>query len=120
MKDTLVLTDTSTIELEAGGDIGNLQVISPDKKTMVATWDRLTPANLATVQIKDSSGLVRGNYTGLVLASETSAIQPDGMILTTFHLREKTELERLTERLAAVEETTDILTMEALTGGEAV
>lgn len=103
-KHTLVLTDNTEIELEAGGDIGNLQVISPDKETMVVTWEKLTPENLATVQIKNGDGLVKGNYTGLVLASETSIVQPDGSILTTFHLRQKTDIELLTERLAAVEE----------------
>lgn len=103
-KNTLVLTDNTKVELETGGDIGSLQVLSPDKESMAATWGRLTPANLAAVQIRNGDGLIRGNYSGLVLDSETSIIQPDGTILTTFHLRQKTELELLTERLAAVEE----------------
>lgn len=104
MKDTLVLKDGTTITLEAGGDIGNLQVLSPNKSAMVATWDRLTPTNLAAVQIKDGDGLVRGNYTNIILASEMSIVRPDGTILTMFHLRPKTDVELLTERLAAVEE----------------
>lgn len=54
------------------------------------------------------------------LKSETSVVASDGTVLTTYALRHQSDVERLTERVEAVEETTDILTMEALIGGETV
>lgn len=104
MKDTLILQDGSIVELEAGASLYALPVISENKSAMVATWDKLTESNLSAIQVKNGDGLVVGNYTSLVLASETSIIRPDGTILTTYSLREKTDLELLTERMAAVEE----------------
>lgn len=120
MKDTMILKDNTVIELEAGASLGALQVVAPDRAAMVATWAKLTPDNLAAVQIKNGDGLVVGNYTDLVLDSETSMVTSDGGVLTSYHLRPKTDVERLEERVTSVEETTDILTMDALTGGETV
>lgn len=120
MKDTLILKDNTIIELEAGASLGALQVVATDRTAMLTTWAKLTPDNLANVQIKNGDGLVVGNYTDLVLASETSVVGLDGTVRTSYHLRPKTDVELLAERVAAVEETTDILTMDALTGGETV
>lgn len=104
MKDKLVLKDLTEIELETGGSLGNLGALFPDKAVMVATWDKLTPENLSAVQVKNGDGLVVGNYTDLVLVSETSVVQPDGNVLTSFNIREKTDVEKLSDRLDAVEE----------------
>lgn len=104
MKDRLVLKDLTEIELETGASLGNLGVLFPDKAAMVATWDRLTPENLSAVQIRNGDGLVVGNHTDLVLASETSVVRPDGSVLTSFNIREKTDVEKLSDRLDAVEE----------------
>ena len=71
---------------------------------MVSTWDKLTRDNLSSVQVKNGEGEVIGNDTDLLLVSETSVVQEDGSILTTYNLRQKTEMEKLLERLAAVEE----------------
>ena len=120
MKDTLILKDGTVIGLEAGASLCALQVISADKASMVSTWDKLTKDNLSSVQIKNGEGEVIGNDTDLLLVSETSVVQEDGSIITTYNLRQKTEMEKILERLAAVEETTDILTMDALTGGEEI
>ena len=48
-------------------------------------------------------GEFSGGYSELVLDDETSVVQADGKILTEYHLREKTELEILRERVAALE-----------------
>ena len=100
-KDKLILKDGTEIELETGASLGSLGVLSIDKAAMVATWDKLTPDNLATVQIKNGDGLVVGEYTDLALVSETSTINADGTILTYFNLREKSDIER---RLDAIED----------------
>lgn len=104
MKDTLILKDSTIIVLEAGTSLWALQVLSADKASMVSTWDKLTKDNLSSVQIKSGEGEVIGNDTDLLLVSETSVVQEDGSILTTYNLRQKTEMEKLLERLAAVEE----------------
>ena len=101
MKDTMILKNGTIIELEAGASLGALQVAAADRMAMVATWEVLTPDNLAAVQIKNGDGIVIGNYTDLVLASETSTVSADGAVLTTYSLREKTDIEK---RLDAVEE----------------
>lgn len=103
-KDKLIIKDGTEIELETGASLGSLGVLSTDKAVMVSTWDRLTAENLSEVQIKNGDGLVVGSYTGLVLVSETSTVQADGSILTCYNVREKTDIERLEERVAAVEE----------------
>ncbi|WP_347025239.1 hypothetical protein, partial [Hungatella hathewayi] len=100
-KDTMILKNGTIIELEAGASLGALQVVATDRAAMVATWEVLTPDNLAAVQIKNGDGIVIGNYTDLVLASETSTVSADGAVLTTYSLREKTDIEK---RLDAVEE----------------
>lgn len=104
MKDTLNLKNGTVIELEAGDSLGAVQVLSADKAAMVSTWDNLTEDNLSSVQMKNGEGMVAGNYSGLLLVSETSVVGLDGSILTTYSFRQKTELERLAERVAAVEE----------------
>jgi hypothetical protein len=97
----MILKNGTIIELEAGASLGALQVVATDRAAMVATWEVLTPDNLAAVQIKNGDGIVIGNYTDLVLASETSTVSADGAVLTTYSLREKTDIEK---RLDAVEE----------------
>lgn len=101
MKDTMILKNGTIIELEAGASLGALQVAAANRAAMVTTWEALTPDNLTAVQIKNGDGLVAGNYTDLVLVSETSMVAADGTVLTTYSLREKTAEEK---RLDALEE----------------
>lgn len=101
MKDTMILKNGTIIELEAGASLGALQVAAAERAAMVAIWEVLTPDNLTTVQIKNGDGTVVGNYTDLVLVSETSVIAADGAVLTTYNLRKKTDIEK---RLDAVED----------------
>lgn len=104
MKDKLILKNGAEIELEAGAGLGALQVVSADRAAMLATWELLTPGNLAAVQIKNGAGLTVGTYTDLVLVSETSVVASDGTVLTTYSLRHKSDVERLAERVTVVEE----------------
>ena len=101
MKDTMILKNGTIIELEAGTSLGALQVAAANRAAMVTTWEALTHDNLTAVQIKNGDGLVVGNYTDLVLVSETSMVAADGTVLTTYSLREKTDEEK---RLDALEE----------------
>ena len=101
MKDKMILKDNTTIELEAGSSLANIQVAAADRADMVEIWGKLTEDNLSSVQIQTGAGLTVGTYTDLVLVSETSTVSPDGTVLTSYHLREKTDEEK---RLDALEE----------------
>lgn len=103
MKDTLILKDGSAIEMEPGGNLSDIKVMSETKYNMLSTWDKLTEDNLSEVKIKNGDGIVVSNFKSLLLVSETSTIQGDGTILTSFHLREKTEVELLRERVEQLE-----------------
>ena len=101
MKDKMILKDNTTIELEAGSSLANIQVAAADRADMVEIWGNLTEDNLSSVQIQTGAGLTVGTYTDLVLVSETSTVSPDGTVLTSYHLRENTDEEK---RLDALEE----------------
>ena len=103
MKDKLILNDGATVELEPGASLSSMQAVFADKASMIITWDKFTADNLKTVQIKNGENLTAA-YNDLLLVSETSLVQEDGTILTSFHLREKTEMELLKEEVAALKE----------------
>ena len=101
MKDTMILKNGTIIELEAGASLGSIQVAAANRAAMVTTWEALTHDNLTAVQIKNGDGLVVGNYTDLVLVSETSMVAADGTVLTTYSLPVQNLEEK---RLDALEE----------------
>lgn len=100
MKDTMILKDGTTVELEAGASLAAIQVAAADRTAMMQVWQKLTEENLAEVQIKNGSGLTVGTYTNLMLVSETSTVDADGAVTTTYNLREKSAIEK---RLDSVE-----------------
>ena len=67
---------------------------------MMATWEEFTNDNLKSVQLK-IDGVVSAEYADLVLVDEKSVVQTDESVLTEFHLREKTDIEKLQELVAA-------------------
>lgn len=105
-KDKMILKDNTTIELEAGAYLSNIQVVAADRAGMMAIWEKMTADNLSSVQIQTGDGLTVGTYTDLVLVSETSTVSPDGSVLTSYRLREKTDEEK---RLDALEEGQEVL-----------
>lgn len=106
-KDTLILKDGTAIALETGASLGNLGVLFPDKQSMVETWSKLTEDNLSEVQVQNSAGLTVGRYKELVLVTETSAIQEDGYILTSFNFRKKDAAEKRMDAIEAGQEVQD-------------
>jgi hypothetical protein len=98
-KDKIILSNGYEIEIESGASLSDIRVVSDTKYDMLTTWDMLTPENLSSVSVVNGDGLTVGNYSDLVLVSETSA-EKDGKIETSFNLREKTETEK---RLDALE-----------------
>ena len=107
MKDTMILKDGTTIELEAGASLRNIMVNAEDRAAMVEAWEKLTDENLKEVTIKNGAGVVAGTYADLILVSETSKIEADGTVKTSYHLREKTDQEKEIEALKASQEVQD-------------
>ena len=93
MKDKLILKNQTEIEIESSASLSDIRVVSNTKYDMISAWDMLTPENLSSVRVVNGDGLTVGNYSDLVLVSETS-VEKDGKIETSFNLREKTEMEK--------------------------
>lgn len=116
-KDKLILKNGTEIEIESMSSLSDMKVISDTKYDMISTWDAMTEENLKTVQIQNADGLTLSNYADLILESETSTVQKEGTILTSFHLLEKTDVEK---RLDALEEGQEVQDGAIMDLGEAV
>jgi len=99
-KDALELKNGAIITLETGASLENMEVLSKNMTEMIKVWGEMTEENLSEVQVKNGSGVAVGRYAGLLLVSETSIVQTDGSIRTSFRLREKTDMEK---RMDAIE-----------------
>lgn len=98
-KEKLILSNEKEIEIESGSSLSDIRIISKTKDNMVTVWGMMTDSNLKAVSIQDADGGITGNYSDLILVNETSTIQADGTILTSFNLRKKTEVELLREEV---------------------
>lgn len=105
-KDKIILSNGYEIEIESGASLSDIRVVSDTKYDMLTTWDMLTPENLSYVRVVNGDGLTVGNYSDLVLVSETSA-EKYGKIDTSFNLREKTEAEKRLDALENGQEVQD-------------
>lgn len=108
MNEKLVLNNREKIDIENSSSIADMKVLSDTKYGMVSVWDMLTEENLNHIEIQIDDGTVVGTYDNILLDSETSTILLDGKILTSFHLREKTEVELLRERVERLENGQDV------------
>lgn len=107
MKDKLILKNNFIIELESGASLSEMKALFANKNVMTEAWGELTAENLSEVTIRNGDGIVISRIKGLVLVSETSILQPDGKILTSFCLREKTYVEKRIERIDEILEIYD-------------
>ncbi len=99
----LILNNQTQINIESGSSLSEMKVLSDTKYDMVSVWDMLTEENLKHIEIQNDDGTVIGTYDNILLDSEISTVRPGGKILTSFHMREKTELELLRERVEQLE-----------------
>ncbi len=120
MKDILIFNDKTTVDLESGSVLGDIKILSATKQDMLAAWDKFTDFNLKSVQIKNTDGVPVGHYENLVLENETSVIRPDGSILTSFRLREKSDVELLKEQIDTMKEQQEVQDGAIADLGEAV
>lgn len=120
MKDKIILNNQLQINIESGSSLSDMKVLSETKYDMVSIWDMLTEENLKHIEIQTEDGTVVGTYDNILLDSETSTIQSDGKILTSFHLREKTDIELLRERIEQLESGQEVQDGAIADLGEAV
>ncbi len=118
-KDKLILKDGSEIELQAGARLNALGVLSADRTAMLEIWKKLTEENLSEIKIENGQGLTVGEYTGLMLISETSIVRKGGETYTLFCLREKNDMEKRMDELEEGLEIHDgaIMDMAEMLGG---
>lgn len=115
----MVLKDGRELLLEAGSSLGSICVKYANREKLMEDWEKLTPENLETVQIQQGD-TVTGSYEQMTLGNPALRVDvdADGTLLASWGIRGKTEIEKLADRMTLVEETADILTMDALMGGE--
>lgn len=118
-KDKLILKDGTEIELQAGARLNALGVLSADRTAMLEIWKKLTEENLSEIKIENGQGLTVGEYTGLMLISETSVVRKGGETYTLFCLREKNDMEKRMDELEEGLEIHDgaIMDMAEMLGG---
>ena len=107
VKDTLTLKDGTIIKMESGASLSDIKILSDSMEDMIVVCNSMTADNLAKVTVKNSDGVVVGRYSDLVFVSETSTIQEDGTVLTSFNLREKTETEKRLDAMESGQQTQD-------------
>lgn len=104
----IILNNQSQLNIETGSSLSDMKILSDTKYDMVSKWDMFNEENLKHIEIQTEDGTVIGTYDNILLDSETSTIQPDGKILTNFHLREKTDIELLREEVKALKEVQEV------------
>lgn len=97
----LTLSTNDTINIEDGASLGAFTVATED---ILGTWAKLTSEALSAVTIANEDGTVTATYTGLICPDTISVSKNGGVVKVTFPIREKTETEKLAEKLAKIEE----------------
>lgn len=102
--DKVVLKNGTEIILESSQGIGALHTCVESKDAALLLWKALTEDNLKQVTVKNSSDLVVGNYSDMVLDHIEARDNSDATVQLMISLRSKTTEEILTERIAMLEE----------------
>ena len=106
MKDKLILTDGTTIDLETGASLTELTTVFTDWTAAASVMPKLTEENLSKVEVQNGEGLNRGNYTDLVMQPGSWEVKEDG-VHVTISLREKTEIEKRLDKVESGQEVQD-------------
>ena len=102
-KRKLLLKDGTAIILEAGSCLGQMEAAYEGREALMADWEKMTKENLSRVQIKNGD-TVTGTYEHLILGDPVLVVRgkEDGTLLASWGIRERTELEKLADRVGAV------------------
>ena len=99
--DKIILKNNTEIEVQQMPALGSITVLVEDVAAIQTLKDQLTADNLEEVTIKNDAGNTIGIYENLVLQEPWTIRWTDDGILTTFGLREKTEVEKQMEAFKA-------------------
>lgn len=121
-KDLMKLANGVEYEItEEAYNIGHMEHIAADETAAVSVSDAITRENLKHVEFrKDDVPTPYRTYDNLVVdTAPTRSTNKDGTVTVVISLREKNEIEKMAERLAAIEaeqteqnEAIDFLAME--------
>lgn len=105
----LILADGSVINFAEDRGIGDIIAIYATMEAAQVDEVKITPANVAHIQTTTDNGDPIGEYFNLVINStEIVPVYDDEETVSSYelhiHLREKTAVEVLTERVDALEE----------------
>lgn len=101
--DKAVLKNGTEIILESSQGIGALHTCVESKDAALLLWKALTEDNLKQVTVKNSSDLVVGNYSDMVLDHIEARDNSDATVRFTISLRSKTMEELFADRIGALE-----------------
>lgn len=101
--DKVVLKNGTEIILESSQGIGALHTRVESKDAALLLWKALTEDNLKQVTVKNSSDLVVGTYSGMVLDHIEARDNSDATVQFTISLRSKTVEELFADRIGALE-----------------
>lgn len=97
--DKIILKNNAEIEVLQMPSLSNITVSVADVTAIQTLKDQLTADNLEEVTIKNDAGNTTGIYASLVLQEPWTIKWTDDGILTTFGLREKTDIEKQMETI---------------------
>jgi hypothetical protein len=114
--DKYILKDGSVIEFEEGSSTFSFTKRLETQEEYISTLKQLNKSNLEKYQIQSASGLVGANPENKECISHKvkTIWDSDGNITQWIVTFEITDVDMINERLSSLEETTDILTANAL------
>lgn len=108
-KSKLILKDGTAIPLENGSSLGRIRTLYGDWESLTAHWEKLTPQNLAEAQVKNGD-TVTGEYESLTLGNPALQVDilADGTLSASWGIREKTQMELLSDQVDANTEAIEV------------
>lgn len=90
--------------MEPGSSMRNVHVRYKDRDSLMKAWESITEENLESVTIKQGD-TVTGTYEELIFGNPALRVdtEPDGTLSVFWGIREKTDMEKLTDRLMNAE-----------------
>ena len=108
-KSKLILKDGTAIPLEDGSSLGQVKALYGDWEALTGHWEKLMPQNLAQAQIKNGD-TVTGEYENLTLGNPALQVDilADGTLSASWGIREKTQMELLSDQVDANTEAIEV------------
>lgn len=99
---TELVLKTGRFEIAEDSTLNAIRVTAENIEGVISPWNIVTNDDLEEVKIA-IDGNISGEYFDLVFVSATVTLNEDKTVTASFALREKTENERLMDRIAELE-----------------